>query len=148
MSKKAFQAIAEGLEDAIAFSKGAKTRGRVRKVRASDVDVAATRGKLGLSQEQFAAAFGVSLGTVRNWEQGRRTPDGPALVLLTVIEKSPRAVLRAIWPGSKQRQSRGVGAAQAVADRPTRIQRPRRGMSRAQSPRKHLPPRFTVTGRE
>jgi len=78
-----------GLEDAIAFSKGAKTRGRVRKVRASDVDVAATRGKLGLSQEQFAAAFGVSLGTVRNWEQGRRTPDGPALVLLTVIEKSP-----------------------------------------------------------
>jgi putative transcriptional regulator len=65
MSRKAFQAIAEGLEDAIAFSKGAKTRGRVRKVRANDVDVAATRGKLGLSQEEFAAAFGVSLGTVR-----------------------------------------------------------------------------------
>jgi putative transcriptional regulator len=107
MSKKAFQAIAEGLEDAIAFSKGAKTRGRVSKVRASDVDVAATREKLGLSQEQFAAAFGVSLGTVRNWEQGRRTPNGPALVLLTVIEKSPRAVLRAIWPGP----SKGKAAA-------------------------------------
>jgi putative transcriptional regulator len=105
MSNKVFQAIAEGLEDAIAFSKGSKTRGRVRKVRASDVDVAATREKLGLSQEQFAAAFG--LGTVRNWEQGRRTPDGPALVLLTVIEKSPRAVLRAIWPGP----SKGKAAA-------------------------------------
>jgi hypothetical protein len=52
MSKKAFQAIAEGLEDAIVFSKGSKARDRVRKVRASDVDVAATRGKLGLSQEQ------------------------------------------------------------------------------------------------
>ena len=99
MSKKAFQAIAEGLEDAIAFSKGSQARGRVRKVRASDVDVAATRGKLGLSQEQFAAAFGGSIGTVRNWEQGRRIPEGPALVLLTVIEKSPRAVSRAIWPG-------------------------------------------------
>jgi putative transcriptional regulator len=107
MSRKAFQAIAEGLEDAIAFSKGAKTRGRVRKVRAGDVDVATTRGKLGLSQEQFAAAFRVSLGTVRNWEQGRRTPDGPALVRLTVIEKSPRAVLRAIWPGP----SKGKAAA-------------------------------------
>ena len=75
--------------------------------RASDTDVAATRGKLGLSQEQFAAAFGVSLGTVRNWEQGRRTPDGPALVLLTVIDKSPRTVLRAIWPGP----SKGKAAA-------------------------------------
>jgi putative transcriptional regulator len=107
MSRKAFQAIAEGFEDAIAFIKGSKTRGRVRKVRASDVDVAATREKLGLSQEQFAAAFGVNLGTVRNWEQGRRTPDGPALVLLTVIEKSPRAVLRAIWPGP----SKGKAAA-------------------------------------
>jgi putative transcriptional regulator len=107
MSKKAFQAIAEGLEDAIAFSKGAKTRGRVHKVRASDLEDAATRGKLGLSQEQFAAAFGVSLGTVRNWEQGRRTPDGPALVLLTVIDKSPRAVLRAIWPAP----SKGKAAA-------------------------------------
>jgi putative transcriptional regulator len=64
-------------------------------------------GREGLSQEQFAAAFGVSLGTVRNWEQGRRTPDGPARVLLTVIEKSPRTVLRAIWPGA----SKGKAAA-------------------------------------
>jgi len=71
----------------------------MRKARSSDVDVAATRGKLGLSQEEFAAAFGVSAGTVRNWEQGRRTPDGPALVLLTVIDRAPRTVLRAIWTG-------------------------------------------------
>ena len=99
MSRKAFSAIAQGLEDAIALGKGSKVRGRVRKVRASDVDVAATRGKLGLSQEEFATAFGVSAGTVRNWEQGRRTPDGPALVLLTVIDKAPRTVLRAIWSG-------------------------------------------------
>ena len=79
----------------------ARTCSRVfRDLPDSDVDVAATRGKLGLSQEQFAAAFGVSVGTIRNWEQGRRSPDGPALVLLTVIEKSPRTVLRAIWPGA------------------------------------------------
>jgi putative transcriptional regulator len=69
MSKKAFQAIAEGLEDAIAFSRGSKTRGRVRKVRGSDVDVAATRGKLGLSQEQFAGALSTTpYSVVENYD--------------------------------------------------------------------------------
>jgi putative transcriptional regulator len=107
MSKKAFQAIAAGLEDAIMLGKGASARGRVRKVRAPEVNVATTRGKLGLSQEDFAHAFGVSVGTVRNWEQGRRRPDGPALVLLNVIDKAPRTVLRAIW------QSQGKNKAAA-----------------------------------
>ena len=88
MSKKAFQTIAEGLEDAIAFSKGSQARGRVREVRASDVEVAATRGKLGLSQEQFAAAFGVSLGTVCNWEQGRRMGIG----ISSAIFPSPNSI--------------------------------------------------------
>jgi putative transcriptional regulator len=67
--------------------------------------VAATREKLGLSQGEFATAFGVSVGTVRNWEQGRRTPEGPALVLLTVIDRAPRAVLRAIWAGPSKRKA-------------------------------------------
>ena len=105
MAKKAFQAIADGLEDAIAFSRGEKARGRAHKVKARDVNVVATREKLGLSQDEFATAFGVSVGTVRNWEQGRRTPEGPALVLLTVIEKAPRAVLRAIWTGPTKRHA-------------------------------------------
>jgi len=105
MGRKAFQAIAEGLEDAIAFTRGEKTRGRAHKVRARDINVVAMREKLGLSQEEFATAFGVSVGTVRNWEQGRRTPEGPALVLLTVIEKAPRAVLRAIWTGPTKRKA-------------------------------------------
>jgi putative transcriptional regulator len=85
MGRKAFQAIAEGLEDAIAFTQGEKARGHVHRVRARDVDVVATRERLGLSQAEFATAFGVSVSTVRNWEQGRRTPEGPALVLLTLL---------------------------------------------------------------
>lgn len=105
MAKKAFQAIADGLEDAIAFSRGEKARGRAHKVKARDINVVATREKLGLSQDEFATAFGVSVGTVRNWEQGRRTPEGPALVLLAVIEKAPRAVLRAIWTGPTKRKA-------------------------------------------
>jgi putative transcriptional regulator len=54
------------------------------------------RRKCKMSQEDFAEAFGVSLATVRNWEQGRRQPEGPARVLLNVISREPKAVLRAL----------------------------------------------------
>ncbi len=46
-----------------------------------------------LTQEQFAAMLGISVRTLRNWEQGRRVPEGPAMVLLRVAEKHPEAVL-------------------------------------------------------
>ena len=59
-------------------------------------DIAATRRRLGLSQTEFAAWFGISPGTLRNWEQGRRVPEGPARVLLRVIERDPEAVRRAV----------------------------------------------------
>lgn len=59
-------------------------------------DIAATRRRLGLSQTEFAAWFGISPGTLRNWEQGRRVPEGPARVLLRVIEREPEAVRRVI----------------------------------------------------
>jgi putative transcriptional regulator len=96
MSRKAFEAIAAGLQDAIAHARGKGGRGRIRKVRLPEVNVAAVRAKLKLSQEDFAAAFGVSLGTVRNWEQGRRQPDGPARALLVVISKAPKTVMEAL----------------------------------------------------
>jgi len=96
MSKKAFDAIKDGLEDAIAFTKGDKSKGRARKLKIEQVDVAALRRKLKLTQKQFAKIFGVSLATLRNWEQGRRTPEGPAMVLLNVIKREPKAVLRAL----------------------------------------------------
>ena len=94
MPKKSFKAIKDGLVDAIAFAKGDKSRGRARKVK--DVDVAKLRRSLKLTQKQFAKIFGVSLATLRNWEQGRRRPEGPAMVLLNVIKREPEAVLRAL----------------------------------------------------
>lgn len=60
------------------------------------VDVAAIRAKTGLSQERFAALFRISLHTLRNWEQGRRAPEGPARTLLMVIDREPEAVKRAL----------------------------------------------------
>jgi len=96
MGSKAFEAIKAGLGDALAHLEGKKTGGRLRRVYVPDIDVAAMRARLGLSQGDFAAAFGVSVATVRNWEQGRRRPDGPARVLLAVVDREPEAVLRAL----------------------------------------------------
>ena len=59
-------------------------------------DVRAVRVKLGASQPEFALMIGVSVATFRNWEQGRRSPDGPALALLRVAAKNPDAVVAAL----------------------------------------------------
>jgi len=63
------------------------------------VDVAAIRVKLGLTQSEFAKRFGIPLGTIRDWEQGRRTPEATARTLLLVIKHDPKAVDRALGPG-------------------------------------------------
>jgi putative transcriptional regulator len=69
--------------------------GPPRYVRAGP-DVRAIREHLGLSQEAFAARFHLSLRTVQEWEQQRRVPEGPARVLLQVIEREPDAAARAL----------------------------------------------------
>lgn len=61
-----------------------------------EVDVRAIRKKLGMSQAQFAAAFGFGLDAVQNWEQGRRRPEGAARAFLKVIAHEPDAVRRAL----------------------------------------------------
>lgn len=56
------------------------------------IKVAALRSKTGLSQHEFAESIGVSKATLLNWEQGRRSPSGPAQVLLAIIAKKPSLV--------------------------------------------------------
>jgi DNA-binding transcriptional regulator YiaG len=58
----------------------------------SGEDVAALRRFVGLSQSQFAQAMGISVHTLRNWEQGRRRPDGPAIGLLRIAARHPRII--------------------------------------------------------
>ncbi len=55
-------------------------------------DIAALRRFVRLTQEQFAQAMGISVHTLRNWEQGRRTPEGPAIALLRIAAKHPRII--------------------------------------------------------
>jgi putative transcriptional regulator len=58
-----------------------------------DPNVRSLRESYGLSQPKFAALLGISVGTLRNWEQGRRKPEGSARVLLRIVAKHPDAVL-------------------------------------------------------
>jgi putative transcriptional regulator len=57
-----------------------------------DIDVAAIRQKTGLSQTAFASRIGVPVATIRNWEQGHRSPKGPARVLLALLDRNPKIV--------------------------------------------------------
>jgi putative transcriptional regulator len=88
---KAFTEIAAGLSDALAHAKGGDTG--VVEHRPDVIDVQAIRRKTGMSQQRFCATFGISLGTLRNWEQGLRTPRGPARVLLKIVDRNPKAVI-------------------------------------------------------
>src|SRR5437660_3882889 len=86
------QEIITGLKEAIAWAGGENLPVRVTAVQVPTIDVRAVRRRLGLSQSQFAAKFGFQPATVKNWEQGRTRPDGPARVLLAVIARHPEAV--------------------------------------------------------
>lgn len=65
---------------------------RARVIRRPSVDIGGLRERLGLTQAEFAIRFGLELDTVRNWEQGRYTPDPAAMILLKIIEQNPAAV--------------------------------------------------------
>jgi putative transcriptional regulator len=86
--------ILQGAREALAAVRGDKTAVRVHHI--PRIDVRKVRTGLHLNQAQFAARFGFSVDSVQNWEQGRRIPDGPARVLLTVIAHEPEAVERAL----------------------------------------------------
>lgn len=90
----AFSSIKQGLDEAVEFSKGKVGKAVIHEF--SPLDVKAVRAKVGMSQSEFASAFGISVSTLRHWERGDRTPHGPALVLLNVVAKEPKAVLNAL----------------------------------------------------
>ena len=85
-------------------------------------DVKRIREGYKLSQKQFATMLGISAGTLRNWEQGRRAPEGPARVLLRVAERHPKvvwSVVRSAQAPAKSAASVGKSSASASATRKT-----------------------------
>lgn len=86
--------LLQSAKEALAIAKGEMKAPRTYVP--ATVDVAAIRKKLGLSQARFAAKFGLSAATVRDWEQKRRNPDQIARTLLTIIDRNHEAVERAL----------------------------------------------------
>jgi putative transcriptional regulator len=91
----AFTSIEQGLKEAIAHARGAGDA-RIHEIDIPDADVQAIRARTGLSQADFARSIGVKKSTLLNWEQRRRAPDGPARVLLALIDKDPQIVQRTL----------------------------------------------------
>ena len=94
MKDTAFRALVTSARQAGRIRRGTLRPARVTVFRPADVR--AVRAKLGQSQTDFALMIGVSVATLRNWEQGRRRPEGPALALLRIATRNPRAVEQAL----------------------------------------------------
>lgn len=87
MKDELFAELLDSVREAAAIMRGEKQPARVTEIVVPDVKQ--LRRNLGYSQDQFASALGVGVGTIRNWEQGRRKPTGPARVLLSIVESRP-----------------------------------------------------------
>jgi len=91
MKKELFEELLESVREGSAILRGERKPSRAFRI--DEPDVKAVREQYGLSQAKFAALMGISVGTLRNWEQGRRQPEGSARVLLRVVARHPEAVL-------------------------------------------------------
>jgi putative transcriptional regulator len=94
MKPEAFEQLVRSVRQAGRIRRGTAKPSRVH--RFDPQDVKSVRARLSKSQPAFALMIGVSVATLRNWEQGRRTPDGPALALLRVASVAPKAVEKAL----------------------------------------------------
>ena len=94
MKKKAFEELMESVRQAGRIHRGEIAPSRVTEFKPADVK--SIRKELDLTQGEFALMIGVSVATLRNWEQGRRVPEGPARALLRVAAENPEAVAEAL----------------------------------------------------
>ena len=83
-------------DEALAIARGEADPKTYRVHVPAEIDVRKIRRRLKLSQAEFASKFGLAVATVREWEQHRRKPEGPARVLLKIIKEEPEAVSRAL----------------------------------------------------
>ena len=96
MSKSDFEGILAGLDDALTIAQGRADPTTYRIHAPISVDVRGIRKRQGLTQAAFADRYGLALGRVRDWEQGRTQPEPAIRILLTVLDKEPEAVTRAL----------------------------------------------------
>ncbi len=104
MKKELFEELLKSVKQGGAIMKGAMKPSRI--IEFPESEVRKIREHYGLSQDNFASLMGISVATLRNWEQGRRKPEGPARVLLMVAAKHPEALLD--LSGVKKNRKRGL----------------------------------------
>jgi len=99
MKKELYEELVESIKHAGKIHRGESKPSR--RFEYAPEDIKAIRKRLGRSQPEFALMIGVSVSTLRNWEQGRRAPEGPARALLRVAAENPQAVIKALWKVGK-----------------------------------------------
>ncbi|MCX5812654.1 MAG: helix-turn-helix domain-containing protein [Proteobacteria bacterium] len=92
MKKELFEELVESVKQGGVILKSTIEASRSTEI--PDSEVRSIRERYGLSQDKFASLLGISVATLRNWEQGRRRPEGPARVLLRVAAEHPEVILR------------------------------------------------------
>ena len=94
MKARDFDELLESVREAGQIKRGERRPSRSFEFRPADIQ--SIRKKLNRSQSEFAYMIGVSVGTLQNWEQGRRRPEGAARALLKVAARNPKAVEKAL----------------------------------------------------
>ena len=94
MNENDFADLVESVKQAGQIRRGERKPSRTFEF--SPLDVKEIRMNLRKSQNEFALMIGVSVSTLRNWEQGRRRPEGPARVLLKVASETPEVIMKAL----------------------------------------------------
>ena len=101
MKDEVFEELLHSVREGGSILRGKRAPSR----RFEEPDVRMVRARYGLSQPKFAALMGISAATLRNWEQGRREPEGSARVLLRVVRDHPEALLDVVAAGGGVRRS-------------------------------------------
>lgn len=99
MKDKLFEELTTSIRQAGRIHRGEKRASREH--RFDPVGTAELRRQLDMTQEEFALVIGVPVATLRNWEQGRREPHGPARALLAAVRRDPEHVIRALLDSAK-----------------------------------------------
>jgi len=94
MNDEMFNELLESVKQAGEIRKGKRKPSRHTVI--EEPDVSTIRKNYDMTQQEFSSLLGISVGTLRNWEQGRRKPQGPAKVLLKIAEKRPNAILESL----------------------------------------------------
>ena len=101
MKEELFNEVVESVREGGSILRGEKAPSRTFTI--GKTDVQRIRANYRLSQNEFATLLGISLDTLQNWEQGRRSPKGPARILLQVAAKHPEAVWDVVQPKKRKR---------------------------------------------